>query len=104
MDNNLSDMLKNVLGDPDAMEKLMGAAKGLMGNSTSPGPSPEPPREPPGTVSLVSGPAAGNAERIALIAALRPYLSPARQKTADQLMKMLKMLKLTDLTRLFSQS
>ena len=76
MDGNISEMLKSVLDDPGAMKKLMGVAENLMGSGGAqekpdcPPPSPPPPPPPercrPGTD-----------ERIALIAALRPYLSAA---------------------------
>lgn len=90
MDGNISEMLKSVLDDPGAMKKLMGVAEGLMGGGgatdkpDSPPPLPEK-REP------------GSDERIALISALRPYLSEDRRQTADGLIKMLKMLKLADI-------
>lgn len=123
MDSNLSDMLKGVLSDPDAMQKLMGAAETLMGNNTLPSrPRGEEEEqkaafaneteEPQGTkgktneasdasVSVRHEKKVGNDERIALLCALRPYLSPERRKTADQLIQMLKMMKVADLTKLF---
>lgn len=107
MDSNLSDMLKGVLSDPDAMQKLMGAAETLMGNSASPSSPPkeapeEVPKEAPAAiVTAKHEKKAGSDERIALICALRPYLSPERRKSADQLIQMLKMMKMADLTKLF---
>ncbi len=41
-----------------------------------------------------------NDQRIALISALYPYLSPERQATANTLIKLLRMMKLTDLSSL----
>lgn len=109
MDGNLSEMLKDVLADPDAMEKLMGAAEKLMGNGKA---EPSFQKENKDEESdcekaqSVHAPAhhekkAGNDERIALLYALRPYLSPERRKSADSLIGMLKMMKLTDLNKLF---
>lgn len=99
MDGNISEMLKSVLDDPGTMKKLMGVAENLMGSGGAqekpdcPPPSPPPPPPPercrPGTD-----------ERIALIAALRPYLSEERRQTADGLIKMLKMLRLADIDKL----
>jgi len=99
LDGNISEMLKSVLDDPGAMKKLMGVAENLMGSGGAqekpdcPPPSPPPPPPPercrPGTD-----------ERIALIAALRPYLSEERRQTADGLIKMLKMLRLADIDKL----
>lgn len=95
MDGNISEMLKSVLDDPGAMKKLMGVAEGIMGSGEPekkrdcPPPPPPPERCRPGTD-----------ERIALIAALRPYLSEERRQTADGLIKMLKMLRLADIDKL----
>ena len=96
MDGNISEMLKSVLDDPGAMKKLMGVAENLMGSGGAqekpdcPPPSPPPPgRGRPGTD-----------ERIARIAALRPYLSEERRQTADGLIKMLKMRRRADIDKL----
>jgi hypothetical protein len=110
MDGNLSELLKNALGNPETAEKLMGAAQRLLGDAGRDG-SPKPENPPAPAVRPKALPAeaipeilrTGNAERIALIAALRPYLSSERQKTADSLLKMLKMMKLADLSKLFSE-
>ena len=66
-----------------------------------------PPREFVTVFALVSPPPPppercwpGTDERIALIAALRPYLSEERRQTADGLIKMLKMLRLADIDKL----
>ena len=115
MDASISDMLKGVLDDPDALGKLMGAAQSLMGNSAVPSAKEEKTEETPAERMAVkaeaTAPAAlskrqdgrngGNAERIALLSALRPYLSPERKQTADSLIYMLKMMKLADLNKLF---
>ena len=89
-------MLKGVLDDPGAMKKLMGVAENLMGGEPKgetdcPPPSPPPERGKPGTD-----------ERIALISALRPYLSEERRQTADGLIRMLKMLRLADIDKIMN--
>ena len=96
MDANFSDMLKDVMSDPDAMSKLMSVAEGLMKSE-------KPPEAEATSVPEASVPTVltkGNEERIALISAIRPYLSPERQKSADSMIKMLKVMKLTDLSKL----
>jgi len=112
MDGNFADMLQGVLSDPSAMEKIMGMAKNLSGGAendrTPPPKEPEAEKaeaEPADSAphSLLAGMASGNKERIALIHALRPYLSPERRKTADSLVKMLNMMKLADLNKLFKE-
>ncbi len=122
MEGNLSEMLQGVLSDPSAMEKLMGVAQNLMGGQN--GASPASPTAAQSAASTREAATAddnteskeastvpflsaalqtGNGERIALIKALRPYLSPERRRTADNLVKMLNMLKLADLNKLFKE-
>lgn len=99
MEDNFAEMVKGVMSDPDAMSKLMSMAEGLMGNGGD-GIKGQ-------TVTEVSRPADlterlknSNEERIALISALRPFLSDTRRKNADNLIKMLKMMKLADMNKL----
>jgi hypothetical protein len=99
MEDNFAEMVKGVMSDPDAMSKLMSMAEGLMGNGAN-GIKGQ-------TVTEVSRPADlterlknSNEERIALISALRPFLSDTRRKNADNLIKMLKMMKLADMNKL----
>ena len=122
MEGNLSEMLQGVLRDPSAMEKLMGVAQNLMGGQNgapqaSPTAAPSAPpsrgatttddkaesKETSAAPLLSAALQTGNGERIALIKALRPYLSPERRRTADSLVKMLNMLKLADLNKLFKE-
>ncbi len=99
MEDNISEMLKSVMSDPETMSKLMSVAQGLTGGSDKQSPPPEDPpkKEPEVKASLLTK---GNEERIALISAIRPYLSPERRKSADSMIKMLKMMKLTDLSKM----
>ena len=99
MEDNFAEMVKGVMSDPDAMSKLMSMAEGLMGNGAD--------GIKGKTVAEVSRPADlterlknSNEERIALISALRPFLSDTRRKNADNLIKMLKMMKLADMNKL----
>ena len=89
-------MLKDVMSDPDAMSKLMSVAEGLMKSEKPPEVS-QPSEDETGVPTVLTK---GNEERIALISAIRPYLSPERQKSADSMIKMLKVMKLTDLSKL----
>ena len=100
MDANISDMLKDVMADPETMSKLMSVAEGLMKNE-----KPQETAESAEAVNVMpenkpSILTKGNEERIALISAIRPYLSPERRKSADSMIKMLKMMKLTDLSKM----
>ena len=102
MDANITDMLKDVMADPETMSKLMSVAEGLMkSEKPSDAPSGEITEavkiQPESKPSILTK---GNEERIALISAIRPYLSPERQKSADSMIKMLKMMKLTDLSKM----
>ena len=111
MDGNLSEMLSSVLSDPDAMKKLMGVAQNFMGSaesgedkkSVAAEQNREEEKEQTEEVRSARRfpiDTASNNERIALIAALRPYLSPERKEIADSLIKMLKMMKLADISKL----
>ena len=104
MDENISEMLKSVMSDPDTMSKLMSVAKSLSGDATPTAPaSSAPTAKAPPAAEAAAKPSIltkGNEERIALISAIRPYLSSERQKSADSMIKMLKMMKLTDLSKM----
>ena len=99
MDDNLSEMLKSVMSDPETMSKLKSVAESLAGGGDNPSEAPETTKTevPEAKPSFLTK---GNEERIALISAIRPYLSPERRKSADSMIKMLKMMKLTDLSKM----
>ena len=112
MDDNFSEMVKSVMSDPEAMSKLMGVAKTLMSDGSSDGQSLDGGKaehelkesvEVSQSESIISRISNGNEERIALISALRPFLSAERRRSADNLIKMLKMMKLADMNKLFQQ-
>ena len=112
MEDNFSGILQEVLGNPEAMQKLMGVAEKLMAGSEKSetatvqekdksSDSEEKLNQEVKQASLAkTEKKPGNEERIALILALRPYLSSERRHTADSLVKMLKMLKLADINKL----
>ena len=102
MDANITDMLKDVMADPETMSKLMSVAEGLM-KSEKPSDASSGEMTEAVKIQRDSKPSIltkGNEERIALISAIRPYLSHERQKSADSMIKMLKMMKLTDLSNM----
>lgn len=106
MDDNFSQMIQSVMSDPEALKNIMSMAQGLM-SDTSSSPSGkadeiEHHEKDEEKSALTSKLSHGNEQRIALISALRPYLSPQRQKSADSLIKMLKMMKLADVSKLFN--
>lgn len=113
MDDNISEMLKGVMSDPETMSKLMSVAQGIMGSQPSGSDKPqgneskpsiedtEPEPKPHSSSPKPNPLSSGNEERIALISAIRPYLSPERRRSADSLIKMLKMMKLADISKLF---
>lgn len=115
MDDSISEMLKgvmndpetvsklkSVMNDPDTMSKLMGVAQGLMGGEKEKTEEKAP--SPAVTVSADKNKfLSGNEDRIALISAIKPYLSDGRRKNADSLIKMLKMMKLADIGKLLNQ-
>jgi hypothetical protein len=107
MDSNFSEMVQNVMSDSDAMSRLMEIAQGLMSGSNSDSPTElqqeSDKQDSHEAVNLMSKIKSGNDERIALISALRPFLSPERRKSADNLIKMMKMMKLADMNKLLNQ-
>ena len=103
MDDNFAEIVKGVMSDPEAMSKLMSVAQGLMGGGEKEAvEAPQPSSELKQTSSLTDALRSGNEERIALISALKPFLSDTRQKNADSLIKMLKMMRLADMNKLLN--
>ncbi len=107
MDGNFSEMVQNVMSDPDAMSRLMEVAQGLMSgsnvNTQTELQQDQEKQDSHEAANLISKIRSGNDERIALISALRPFLSPERRKSADNLIKMMKMMKLADMNKLLNQ-
>ena len=117
MDGNISEMLQSVLSDPETMKKLMDVAGGIMGGNppsdaapVSAPPSSSDDAEEAKDVGTAAAPLKslfsdsvgkpGNDERIALVKAIRPYLSESRRQTADGILNLMKILKLADLGKL----
>lgn len=117
MDGNISEMLQSVLSDPETMKKLMNVAGGIMGGNSPSEASPvsagqsssdevEESSDIGAAATSLKGLFSdsvgkpGNDERIALVKAIRPYLSESRRQTADGILNLMKILKLADLGKL----
>ena len=123
-DMNVNDMLREVLGNPDAMKKITELANGLFGSSdkeerpapkaaesallegigdlfTSKGGESQQSQNDGGLLSGILGgldlSRFGDEDQIRLIKALRPYLSDERRNTADSIVKLLKLIQLANL-------
>ncbi|MBE7062796.1 MAG: hypothetical protein IJN25_04070 [Clostridia bacterium] len=110
MANAPEDMLKNILGNPAAMEQIMGLMQSFKsGETTENEPEakkPSPPALPFGLDNpetlMKLGSAFGKIAndddpRINLLMAIRPYLNEKRLKSADQAMQILKLSKMSSL-------
>ncbi len=110
MANAPEDMLKNILGNPAAMEQIMGLMQSF-NKKESDGDSPEKKEEKPAALPFgLDNPETllklGNAfgkianeddPRVNLLKAIRPYLSEKRLRSADQAMQILKLSKMSAL-------
>ena len=109
--DDMAAKLTELLSDPQGMEKIKSVASSLFGGSTG---GEQPPGEQPqadvssllqnidpGMISgLLStlGNGAGD-ERVNLLVALRPHLSPKRQERVDNAVKLLKLMPLMPLVK-----
>ena len=114
--DDLSEKLAGILNDPESMERVRMMAESLLGDGDqkTAAPSPRPPQVSAGgmgdifsalgdgmpdaaTLKKIMGimgklNAAGNDERFALLNALRPHLSEARQEKLDAAIKILRLI------------
>ncbi len=110
MANAPEDMLKNILGNPAAMEQIMGLMQSFKGDDTAadaPKSNTEKPTALPFGLDnpetlMKLGSAFGkiandNDPRINLLSAIMPYLSEKRVKSAEQAMQILKLSKMSSL-------
>ncbi|MBR7142651.1 MAG: hypothetical protein IKD06_03840 [Clostridia bacterium] len=105
--NDISSLLESFLSDPNALEKARGAAQALLGpppeengvaESAADGePSPKEAAVAAKLISALSAPV--QSQRIALLHALKPLVSPARAAKIDSACKLLK---LAEMFSLFS--
>ena len=110
MANTPEEMLQNILGNPAAMEQIMGMIGAFQGNTAeksaeepkTPKPSPLPfGLDNPETLmrlgSAFSKISNDDDPRINLLTAIKPYLSKRRLQGAEQAMQILKLSKMTSL-------
>ena len=102
--DELTEKLSALLADPDGMEKIKNMAQGLLGNQA-------PVKETPPTssddidigaitriMSLMKS-SSKEDERVKLLLALKPNLSPERQSRVDSAVKILKLIDLAPLLK-----
>ncbi len=100
--DDLSEKLSTLLSDPNGMDRIKEMAKSLLSENT------EEPKEESGTdpdvgkiakmLSLIKGPSVGD-DRVKLLLALKPNLSPERQAKVDSAIKILKLIELAPLLK-----
>ena len=104
---DLTEQLSSLLSDPEGMSRLRAMAEGLLGGDGAPKKNDEPPSPAsqssdsslgidPAAIAKLAGALAINREddRINLLKALRPHLSPEKQKRVDMAVKMIKLLEI----------
>ncbi len=105
MDTDLSDKLNRVLSDPDAMAKVMEMAGSLFAASPSPAQAEQQTQVSPALPDLSAllgkgegkpSEGGGDSDRIALLRALCPYLSPQRRDAAMSMMRILGLLQMAE--------
>lgn len=100
--DELSEKLSSLLSDPSGMDKIKEMAKSLLGDSEEKS-EPEERNDPDigkiaKMLSLIKGPGQ-NDDRVKLLLALKPNLSPQRQQKVDSAIKILKLIELAPLLK-----
>ncbi len=102
---DLTEQLSSILSDPAGMEKIKAMAQSLLGGEArdaAPKPIPAPVEEKNSELADIGALAKmaqminsrGDDDRVRLLLALRPHLSPEKQLRVDKAVKMLKLLDL----------
>lgn len=97
MSMDMENMLQSVLGNPEAMEKIMAMAQSLGASQPSPPPQQEeggfemPDMEMIQKMAALAGQSSIDPNQRALIAALRPYIGSHRLKRLERAMQAAKM-------------
>lgn len=102
--DELTEKLSALLSDPDGMEKIKSMAQGLLGN---PAPVKENPPAPSNDIDIgaitrimsLMKSSRKDDERVKLLLALKPNLSPERQSRVDSAVKILKLIDLAPLLK-----
>lgn len=106
--DNLNDKLSDLLSDPDAMNRLQDMARSIFSKEEAqrPEPIPESTSLIPsdldlGAVTRLMGMMNKNSDdsRVRLLLALKPNLSPEKQKRVDSAIKILKLIELMPLIK-----
>ncbi len=104
--DDLSARLSEILNDPESMNRVRQMAEGLLGSAEeAPAPEDTTPTLPEGLdvsalISVLSRlNQTGNDPRITLLSALKPNLTPERQKKVDTAIKLLRMIELLPLLK-----
>ena len=90
--SEFDEKLSAILGDADAMGRIMALAQSLSAPRSAQEETAEPVQEEEPRQSSVSGVEMGRDAR--LLAALRPYLRPERQGKVDRTLEMLSMIRM----------
>ena len=97
MNDELTKMLGGLLQNPDALKSLAGALGAGQTNESAPAPiSDSTEMQVKNMISALNQP---DDRRIALLNALRPYLSPQRASGVDRAIRILKLTKLSQFIR-----
>ena len=98
MSMDMENMLQSVLGNPEAMEKIMAMAQSLGASQPQPPPSPQeesgfdlPDMQMLQKMATLAGKSSIDPDQRALIAALRPYIGAHRLKRLERAMQAAKM-------------
>ncbi len=108
MENSAENMIQNILGNPQAMEKIMGMVQSLQTKEPVQNEDAKLPFDfsNPETLSKISKMMqlmnSDDDPRINLLSAIKPFLSPRRIKGADQAMQLLKLSKISGLFEEFN--
>ncbi len=103
--DELTEKLSSLLQDPAGMERIKEMAEGLFSSGGVPEPEKQNPSEPEIDISAISRimgmmkSGRKDDERVQLLLALKPNLSPERQARVDSAVKILKLIDLAPLLK-----
>ena len=102
--SELEEQISSILSDPAQMDRIAQMARSLMGGGDEAPPaadSPLPELGDPALLGRLSGllrsAQAGDSRQEALLAAMKPYLSPGRREKMDRAVKLARMARLAQL-------